>query len=182
MRSFADPEDTATLIYYSISLTLQIFLTISIIIRLLKCRNRTEAVLGKTFVKHYSLLSVVFVESAIMNVICSLFLFISSIPITPSAKTWMSFSYTSYEIFLAITPAVQVCTLPLSRKPLVSTKTRVALQACSNYLIIYRGAKGYETSWTDQYPVDLNRETIVFQHQSEVLPLDESPVAPNFSV
>ena len=102
------PEIIWIRIYSSISLGLQLFLTIAIILRLLKHTAQTQSVLGEASVGHYSFLSIVFAEAAVMNVICSLFLFIASFPTRYLYGSWESFAQKCYEIFTAITPAVQV--------------------------------------------------------------------------
>ena len=92
-------------IFLSLSLTLQVFLTGAVIHRLLRHKAETQAILGQTYAKHYNILTVIFAESALMNVICSLCLLFSSI--LPSFDS-ESKSSTCFQTFLAITPAFQV--------------------------------------------------------------------------
>ena len=107
-------DDMYCVAYFSVSLALQIFLTTAIILRLLKCKHQTKSVLGNRHVKHYSLLSAMFVESALPNVICSLFFFIFSLPIRPTNGSWKNFTNVGWEVFTSIMPAVQVYISSLS--------------------------------------------------------------------
>ena len=154
---------TYTTVYLSLSLILQVFLTGAVIHRLLRHKAKTQAILGQTCVKHYNILSVIFAESALMNVICSLCLLFSSI--LPSSDS-ESKSSTCFQTFLAITPAFQV-RLSLSLAALFSFTEY--FQACSNYLIIYRGAKGYQGSWTETISFGSNQNSILFQRQTQLV-------------
>ena len=104
-----------TTVYLSLSLILQIFLTIAVVHRLLKCKAEAQSILGHTCVKHYNILSMIFAESAFMNVICSLCLLLSSVIPLPSAAPvviqgleQLPLSIGCFQTFLAMTPAVQV--------------------------------------------------------------------------
>ena len=107
-------KDKLTAIYMTLSLVLQIFLTAAIIIRLLKCKAEAKSVLGRNNVGHYGFLSIVFAESATMNVICATFLFTASLPdwfqksYVFHSGNWWKFTHNCFPVLLAITPAIQV--------------------------------------------------------------------------
>ena len=102
-----DPDEY-TVIFISLSLALQILLSILILLHLFKWRSRTRNNFVKVEINHQNLLSIGFIESAGMNIICSLFLFMASFP-TSSHGGWKDFARRSYKVFLVVTPGVQVC-------------------------------------------------------------------------
>ena len=116
-------EPQNTIAYFAVSLVLNIFLTSCIICRLLWCKSQSQAVLGKGNVEHYNILSTLFIESAFMNALCSIFLLITNI----QAYKWQQFSLENcrsspplcqdadfavwdsiFQAMLAVTPAIQV--------------------------------------------------------------------------
>ncbi|KAK7679993.1 hypothetical protein QCA50_016939 [Cerrena zonata] len=99
-------------IYFILTLILNVVLTCLIILRLWMCKRRLQKVLGDGHGKHYSTLSIVFVESGSMNVVCSIMLL---------ASLFGFHYYLSFDIWVALSPAVL---------------------ACSNYSIIYRSSLG----------------------------------------
>ena len=105
-------RNPCSLIYFVISLTLNVFLTATLVSRLLRYKTEMQTVLGSDYGKHYNTLAIVFIESALMNVICSLGLVVSDIPLY-SSFLWSIYDEGSlggivFYIFVAITPAVQV--------------------------------------------------------------------------
>lgn len=133
--------------YFAISLTLNMYLTAAIVYQLLRCKFRTQSILGRRHGRHYDVLSILFVESASMNVFCSAFLLVSNIVVNSNVPIHQKMVWKGvFEVFVAITPAVQV--RHISMCPLPSFNDR-CLQTCSNYLIIYRGTQGFCSSWND---------------------------------
>ena len=108
--------DKYTTTYFSFSLILQVFLTIGIIYRLLRCKKQARSALGKTCDIYYNLLSMIFAESALMNVMCSLFLLVTSLPfpLTLAGGSWHHFTNIAFQVFIAIAPAVQVFSFTLN--------------------------------------------------------------------
>ena len=102
-------RDEYTMVFISLSLALQILLGISILLHLFKRRSRMRDNFVQVEINHHSPLSVGFIESAGMNIICSIFLLMASLPTTPSHGDWKNFAWKSYKVFLVVTPAVQVC-------------------------------------------------------------------------
>ena len=154
--------------YFAVSLALNIFLTTAIVCRLLECRRETRSVLGKQHGKHYSFLTILFIESALMNVICSIFLLLSSVQINLSRFTNYSGRESFddvFQAFLAVTPAIQVCSFIVSWFAIFWYGSYH--QACSNYLIIYRGSKGLHSSWTDAVSVQ-PQTTLTFFHTDSI--------------
>ena len=106
MTCFSFSHTPWTLTYLSTTLALNIILTSLIISRLWHCRIELQKVLGLEYGKHYSALSIVFIESAFMNAICSVLLLMS---------TARGFIYIYdfeigmlFDVWVAIIPAVQV--------------------------------------------------------------------------
>ncbi|KAK7679959.1 hypothetical protein QCA50_016905 [Cerrena zonata] len=124
--------------YFGTSLALNVSLTLLIVCRLLKCKLQSQKVLGEAHVKHYTVITMLFVESAFMNAVCSIILL----------ATYTSTGYT----FLVDTGLV--FTICISAMP--------AVQACANYLIIYRGTQGFYGSWSNEVSVS-NAQTISFR-------------------
>lgn len=93
--------------YYAVTLTLNVLLTSLIVFRLWQSKVQLRTVMGDGYGKHYNLISTVFVESAFMNAVCSILLLASAlcghVNLTPMAST--------FPIWLAITPAVQVSSM-----------------------------------------------------------------------
>ncbi|KAK7679981.1 hypothetical protein QCA50_016927 [Cerrena zonata] len=108
--------------YFSASLALNVSLTSLIVFRLLSCKLQAQKALGQGYGKHYTLISILFVESAFANAVCSIMLLASYIGM--SVNIIMTF-----DVWIALTPAVQ---------------------ACANYLIIYRGSQGFYGSWSNE--------------------------------
>ncbi|KAK7679990.1 hypothetical protein QCA50_016936 [Cerrena zonata] len=125
-----DPLPLPSIMYFSLTLLLHVTLTGLIILRLWKCETELRAVLGDGHGKHYNAISAVFAESAFMNVGCSTLLLASSLS-EPSQTSAMNLNST-FQIWMAITPAVQ---------------------ACANYLIVYRGARGFYGSWSNNVSI-----------------------------
>ena len=119
-------ESMFGLIYFSLSLALNIFLTASIVLRLWYCRAQTQTALGKGYGRHFTFLSILFVESAFPNALCSVFLLLASVKVT----YWRSGSHlwthsgspyddihfalwdAMFQVMLALTPPVQVRYIP----------------------------------------------------------------------
>lgn len=79
LRDTGRPFYKYSMIYFTISLALSTFLAGAIVYQLLKCKFQTQSILGREHGKHYRVLSVLFIESALMNVVCSAFLLLSDI-------------------------------------------------------------------------------------------------------
>ncbi|KAK7680042.1 hypothetical protein QCA50_016988 [Cerrena zonata] len=125
MKGFFTESSRSSLAYFVITLALNIILTSLIVSRLWYCKLQLRETLGDGYGKHYDILSIVFVESAFMNAVCSILLLASSLwVVNPNISQTMGMML---DIWLGVTPAVQ---------------------ACSNYLIIYRGTKGWYGSWS----------------------------------
>lgn len=96
-------------VHFAFSMVLNAYLTSAIVWQLLMRKIETQTVLGPEHGKHYNILTVLFVESALMNVVCSVFLLISNIVMVTIHSTQMSPVWDGmFQFFLAITPAVQV--------------------------------------------------------------------------
>lgn len=87
--------------YFSASLALNVSLTSLIVFRLLSCKLQAQKALGQGYGKHYTLISILFVESAFANAVCSIMLLASYIGM--SVNIIMTF-----DVWIALTPAVQV--------------------------------------------------------------------------
>ncbi|KAK7680041.1 hypothetical protein QCA50_016987 [Cerrena zonata] len=122
-------------IYFANTLALNIILTSLIVLRLWQCKVQLREVLGVEHGQHYNILSLVFVESAFMNAVCSILLLASLLSVSKSPTVGLMFA-----VWIAITPAIQ---------------------ACSSYLIIYRGTKGWYGSWSNNATVT-NPSTVAF--------------------
>ncbi|KAK7680886.1 hypothetical protein QCA50_016196 [Cerrena zonata] len=127
-----------TFAYFVITLTLNIILTTLIVLRLWQCKLQLRKVLGNEHGKHYDILSVVFVESASMNAVCSILLLASSLYRTIPVESPIMGNL--LDVWVGVTPAVQ---------------------ACSNCLIIYRGTKRLYGSWSNNVTIT-NLSTAVF--------------------
>ena len=123
--------------YFAISLALNIFLTLFIILQLWKCKNETRNILGESHTGHYNFLATLFIESALINVICSALLLISlfGIHVTSPSDFWRFDGM--FQIFLAITPAAQVRTFIANTTPLNGQLFRRALTTWS-YTVVPR--------------------------------------------
>ncbi|KAK7680876.1 hypothetical protein QCA50_016186 [Cerrena zonata] len=128
MISSTNLKSWLALVYYVLSLTLNVILTTLIVIRLLSSKIQTQAALGKGYGKHYNLICILFVESAFMNAICSICL-LSSFQASNTANPTTGHHF---QAWIALTPAVQ---------------------ACSSYLIIYRGSQGFYGSWSNDVSI-----------------------------
>ncbi|KAK7694517.1 hypothetical protein QCA50_001703 [Cerrena zonata] len=122
--------------YFGCSLALNVSLTLLIVYRLLRCKSQAQDVLGRGYGKHYSIISMLFAESAFMNAACSIVILASYKFSSDSLTVQMVFN-----ICLAFTPAVQ---------------------ACSSYLIIHRGTRGFYGSWSADLPIS-HLSTLVFE-------------------
>ncbi|KAK7679997.1 hypothetical protein QCA50_016943 [Cerrena zonata] len=131
-------SDSSTIVYFVLTLTLNIILTTLIILRLWQCKLQLRNVLGNEHGKHYDILTVVFVESASMNAVCSILLLASSLHTTISVGS--SIMGNLLDVWVGVTPAVQ---------------------ACSNCLIIYRGTKRSYGSWSNNVTIT-NPSTAIF--------------------
>ena len=130
---------TDTLVYFAITLVLNLTLTSLILLRLWQCKVQLRETLGNGYGKHYSVLSIVFIESASMNAICSVLLLISSVygvvgPVGHPMGLLLN-------VWVAITPAVQVTSSHSIIHSHSNTYVFCFSKACSNYLIIYRGTR-----------------------------------------
>ena len=115
-------------IYFSLSLTLNVALTMSIVLRLWYCRSQTQTALGKGYGRHFTFLSILFVESAFPNALCSIFLLLASVKVTywRSKSQFWTYSGSPYDdthfalwdamfrVMLALTPPVQVRYIPFN--------------------------------------------------------------------
>lgn len=99
VSNFFYPEDfrPENYIYLSITLALNILLTSLIIGRLSYCKHKIRQLMEEAEVNHYTFVSMMFIESAAPNVLCSIAMIISV-----AANT----SY--FQIAYAVSPAVQV--------------------------------------------------------------------------
>ena len=147
----------------SLSLALQVFL-IAIILRLRKCRSRTQMILGENSGGQYDFLVVVFAESGVMNMLCTLWLLIFSVLIGPGNSNDGWVTELCYGVILAITPAVQVCTSPQFPLQLNLDFLVSGMLELSEHLL---GAKGYNASWTDEPYIDTDHTTVAFQRQGQ---------------
>ena len=125
-------ESMFGLIYFSLSLALNVFLTASIVLRLWYCRAQTQTALGKGYGRHFTFLSILFVESAFPNALCSVFLLLASVKVTywrsgsqlwthsgsPYDDTHFALWDAMFQVMLALTPPVQVRYIPLDPIPL----------------------------------------------------------------
>lgn len=102
-------ESPVPVIYVSLSLMLQTFLSIAIIVRLFEYESQTTSLVGKARVGRYYFLFITFIESAVINAMCSLVLVTASFPTRSRYGSWKDFADKSYKSFMAITPAIQVC-------------------------------------------------------------------------
>ena len=82
---------------FSISLSLNIILTIMIVGQMIRCRRRGQKLFGSSYGDHYGSISSIFVESAAIYCLCSTILLITYAVDHPINQIW-----------LAIGPAVQV--------------------------------------------------------------------------
>ncbi|KAK7680852.1 hypothetical protein QCA50_016162 [Cerrena zonata] len=82
--------------WFSISLSLNIILTMMIVAQMIRCRRRGQAVFGSAYGDHYGSISSIFVESAAIYCLCSTILLITYAMDHPINQIW-----------LAIGPAVQ---------------------------------------------------------------------------
>ena len=103
--------------------------------------------MGNGYGRHYSVLSIVFIESASLNAICSVLLLISSVygvagPVGHPMGLLLN-------VWVAITPAVQVTSSHSIIHSHSNTYVFCFSKACSNYLIIYRGTRGSYGSWSN---------------------------------
>ncbi|KAK7680883.1 hypothetical protein QCA50_016193 [Cerrena zonata] len=130
-------SNALTLTYFTVTLILNLLLTSLIILRLWQRKSQLQKTLGAGHGDHYNIISTVFAESAFMNAVCSILLLASSLYRTASISPIMG---SMLDVWVAITPAVQ---------------------ACSNYLIIYRGTKGWYGSWSND--VTMTPSTAVFE-------------------
>ena len=87
--------------YFSASLALNVVLTSLIVSRLLKFKLEAQKILGTGYGKHYTLISIVFVESAFLNAVCSILLLASYLEMTINITM-------TFDVWIAITPAIQV--------------------------------------------------------------------------
>ena len=80
------------------------------LVQCIRCKKQARSALGKTCDIYYNLLSMIFAESALMNVICSLFLLVTSLPfpLSLAGGSWHHFTNIAFQVFIAIAPAVQV--------------------------------------------------------------------------
>ncbi|KAK7680885.1 hypothetical protein QCA50_016195 [Cerrena zonata] len=124
--------------YAATTLALNLLLTTLIILRLWQRKTQLRKVLGTSHGRHYDVLSIVFVESASMNAIFSI-LFLASTVVMSQTMESMFF------VWIAATPVVQ---------------------ACSNYLIIYRGSKGWYGSWSNDVTIANPSVTSAFRTSS----------------
>lgn len=98
-------QDISSKTYFAITLALNIILTSLIVLRLWQCKVQSRKVLGDGHGKHYNVLSIVFMESAFMNAVCSILLLASSLSGRASQSPTMVLMFA---VWAAITPAVQV--------------------------------------------------------------------------
>ena len=101
-----------TLAYCSVTLVLNLTLTSLIVWRLWQCKVQLQKALGAGHGKHYSVLTTVFIESAFLNVVCSILLLASS-AVNPHREEygylWENDTlYWLFDVWAAITPAIQV--------------------------------------------------------------------------
>ena len=87
----------ANYIYLSLTLILNILMTSLIIGRLIYCKNKMLRLMEDAEVSHYTFLSMMFIESAAPNVMCSISMIIS-----------MAAKASFFQIGYAVSPAVQV--------------------------------------------------------------------------
>lgn len=124
------------MIYFATSLALHVSLTMLIVGRLLKCKMQAQGILVDSYGKHHDLISVLFVESALMNAACSAVL----LAIFPFGRV-PRFNMT-FVVCFAVTPAVLLSLCSLYPNNLL------CFQACANYLIIYpRRIRGRRWAW-----------------------------------
>ena len=106
-----DARNFFSLIYFAISLSLNVFLTVMVVWRLLRRRIQIQSTLGQEHGKPYSFLATIFAESALMNIICTLGLLVTTAQVPPyhTSEDYMSWTSVIFYLFVAITPSIQVC-------------------------------------------------------------------------
>ncbi|KAK7679994.1 hypothetical protein QCA50_016940 [Cerrena zonata] len=102
-----------SLVYLIVTLTLHLILTSLIILWLWKWKIGLRSALGYYYGKHYTLISIMFAKSTIMNVACSILLLTSLLAPNPWFSNPLNFAST-FKIWIGITPAVQVSKSTLS--------------------------------------------------------------------
>ena len=112
-------------IYFSLSLTLNVALTMSIVLRLWYCRSQTQTALGKGYGRHFTFLAILFIESAFPNALCSILLVVANVKVTNSQPecigechryddTYFALWDSMFQVMLALTPPIQVCYILLN--------------------------------------------------------------------
>lgn len=110
------------------SLSLNILLTLMIVLRLAAYRQKGRYIFGQAYGEHYGSISTMFIESAALYTICSILLLATYATGHPINQIW-----------LGISPAVQVTPTFILRSFRLLNGYH---QEISNYLIIYRVVQG----------------------------------------
>ena len=106
-----DARNFFGLIYFAISLSLNVFLTVMIVWRLLRRRIQIQSTLGQEHGKSYNFLATILAESALMNIMCTLGLLVTTAqgPLNYTSEDYVSSTSAIFYLFVAITPSIQVC-------------------------------------------------------------------------